>query len=89
MKNTISWPEYVLIGFGILLLPAYFIGLILIGWAIFRIGKKMEKHRKILEKQSETKFHAEVYYIEHYRDKDFKSTSIRNQYSEKTLEDMK
>ncbi len=46
MKHEIGFLEYVLVGCGILLIPAFGLGLILIGVAIYRIGCKMEQHKK-------------------------------------------
>ena len=46
MKHDIDIIDYLLIGGGILLLPAYGLGLILIGVGVYRIGDKMQKYKK-------------------------------------------
>jgi len=46
MKNDIGFLEYVLVGFGILLIPVFGLGLILIGLAVYRIGDKMQKYKR-------------------------------------------
>ena len=46
MKNDIGFLEYVLVGCGILLIPAFGLGLILIGLAVYRIGDKMQKYKR-------------------------------------------
>ena len=51
MKNNIDIYDYILIGLGIILLPVFLIGLIFIGWAIFRIGNKMAKHKEETDKR--------------------------------------
>lgn len=50
-SNNIDWIDYVLISIGIILLPVFLIGLIPIGWAVFRIGDKMRKHKEETDKQ--------------------------------------
>jgi len=49
-KFNIDIWDYFLIGLGILLLPIMGIGLIPIGIAVYRIGDKMEKHKKETDK---------------------------------------
>ncbi len=46
MKYEIGFLEYSLIGCGILLISVFGLGLIPIGVAIYRIGCKMEQHKK-------------------------------------------
>ena len=45
MKHGIDVIDYLLICGGILLLPAFGLGLILIGVAVYRIGHKMEQYK--------------------------------------------
>ena len=46
MKNDIGFLEYVLVGFGILLIPVFGLGLVLIGLAVYRKGDKMQKYKR-------------------------------------------
>jgi len=59
MKKTqpnIGLVDYLLIGFGILLLPLYLVGLIFIGIFLWRLGDKWEKYNEQLEKELHEKY---------------------------------
>ena len=46
MKHEIGFLEYSLLGCGILLVPVFGLGLILIGLAVYRMGDKMQKYKR-------------------------------------------
>jgi len=56
MTSDIGIVDYLLIGFGILLLPLYLVGLIFIGIFLWRLGDKWEKHNEQLEKELHEKY---------------------------------
>ena len=51
MTANIDVVDYLLVGVGILLLPAYLVGLIFLGIFVWRLGDKWEKHNEQLEKE--------------------------------------
>jgi len=56
LGNKIDWIDYLLVGFGVLLLPVFLIGLLPIGIVIYRIGDKMEKHKKKTDEELDQKY---------------------------------
>jgi len=63
MTSNIDLLDYLLVGAGILLLPLYLVGLILLGIFLWRLGNKWEKNNEQLDKE----FH-EKYDIDYIRD---------------------
>ncbi len=63
MTSNIDLVDYLLVGTGILLLPLYLVGLILLGIFLWRLGNKWEKNNEQLDKE----FH-EKYDIDYIRD---------------------
>jgi len=45
-QSNIDAVDYLLVGFGVLLLPLYLIGLIFIGIFLWRLGSKWEQHNE-------------------------------------------
>lgn len=64
LSTKIGWVEYLLVGIGVLLLPVYFIGLLLIGIAIYRIGDKMQKYKEETDEELDRKFGSETRFSE-------------------------
>jgi len=64
LKKEIDWIDYCLVGIGVLFLPVYFIGLLLIGIAIYRIGDKMQKYKEETEEELDRKFGSETTFSE-------------------------
>jgi len=62
-KPSIDFIDYFLVGIGVLLLPAYLVGLIFLGIFLWRLGDKWEKYNEQLEKE----LHEE-YDIDYIRD---------------------
>jgi len=56
MTSNIGFVDYLLVIFGILLLPLYLIGLIFLGIFLWRLGNKMEKQSEQLEKELHEKY---------------------------------
>ena len=56
LGTKIGWIDYLLVGVGVLLLPAYLIGLLLIGIAIYRIGDKMQKYKEETDEELDQKY---------------------------------
>jgi len=63
MTANIDVVDYLLVGIGILLLPAYLVGLIFLGIFVWRLGDKWGKNNEQLEKE----LHEE-YDIDYIRD---------------------
>ena len=84
LKNDIDITDYILIGAGILLLPAFGIGLILIGIAVFRIGHKMQKHKEETDKWMEDFDKQTKWEIN-----EIERESRKNEYDYRVLEEMK
>jgi len=63
MTSDINLIDYLLIGFGILFLPLYLVGLIPLGIFLWRLGDKWEKHQEQLEKEIH-----ETYDMDYIRD---------------------
>ncbi len=55
-QTNIDLVDYLLVGFGILLLPLYLVGLILLGIFLWRLGDKWEKHNEQLDKELHEKY---------------------------------
>ena len=62
-KPNIDFIDYFLVGIGVLLLPAYLVGLIFFGIFLWRLGDKWEKYNEQLEKEL-----YEEYDIDYIRD---------------------
>ena len=62
-QTDIDVVDYLLVGFGILLLPLYLVGLIFLGIFLWRLGDKWEKHNEQLDEE----LHEE-YDIDYIRD---------------------
>ena len=98
-KFNIDIWDYFLIGVGILLLPIMGIGLIPIGIAVYRIGDKMEKHKKQLDEYLDKKYGDMEDNSKSYRWYTFTireptysestATEEMKSYSKDTLEEMK
>jgi len=56
MTSNIDLVDYLLVGFGILLLPLYLVGLILLGIFLWRLGNKWEKNNEQLDKELHEKY---------------------------------
>jgi len=56
MTSNIDLADYLLVGFGILLLPLYLVGLILIGIFLWRLGGKWQKQQEQLDKALHEKY---------------------------------
>jgi len=56
MTSNIDLIDYLLVGFGILFLPLYLVGLIPLGIFLYRLGDKWEKHQEQLEKEMNEKY---------------------------------
>jgi len=56
MTSNIDLIDYLLVGFGILFLPLYLVGLIPLGIFLWRLGNKWEKHQEQLEKELHEKY---------------------------------
>ncbi len=56
MTSDINLVDYLLVGTGILLLPLYLIGLILLGIFVWRLGDKWEKHNEQLDEELHEKY---------------------------------
>jgi len=56
MTSNIDLIDYLLVGFGILFLPLYLVGLILLGIFLWRLGNKWEKQNEQLDKELHEKY---------------------------------
>jgi len=56
MTSDINLIDYLLVGFGILLLPLYLVGLIPLGIFLCRLGDKWQKHNEQLDKELHEKY---------------------------------
>ncbi len=56
MTSNIDLVDYLLVGVGILLLPLYLVGLILLGIFVWRLGDKWEKHNEQLDEELHEKY---------------------------------
>jgi len=56
MTSDINLVDYLLVGFGILFLPLYLVGLIPLGIFLWRLGDKWEKHDEQLDKELHEKY---------------------------------
>jgi len=56
MTSNIDLLDYLLVGCGILLLPLYLVGLILLGIFVWRLGDKWEKNNEQLDKVLHEKY---------------------------------
>jgi len=64
LKKEIGLIDYLLVGIGVLFLPVYFIGLLLIGIAIYRIGGKLEKYKQETDEALDRKYGSETTFNE-------------------------
>ncbi len=55
-QTNIDVVDYLLVGFGILLLPLYLVGLIPLGIFLWRLGDKWQKHNEQLDKELHEKY---------------------------------
>ena len=55
-KNDLNWVDYALVGSGILLLPAFGLGLVLLGIFLYRLGNKWQKHNEDTKKELDEKY---------------------------------
>ena len=56
MTSNIDLVDYLLVGTGILLLPLYLVGLILLGIFLWRLGNKWGKNNEQLDKEFHEKY---------------------------------
>ena len=56
MTSNIDLIDYLLVGFGILFLPLYLVGLIPLGIFLWRLGDKWEKQNEQLDKELHEKY---------------------------------
>jgi len=56
MTSDIDLVDYLLVGFGILFLPLYLVGLIPLGIFLWRLGDKWEKYQEQLDKELHEKY---------------------------------
>jgi len=56
MTSNIDLIDYLLVGFGILFLPIYLVGLIPLGIFLWRLGDKWEKQNEQLDKELHEKY---------------------------------
>ena len=56
MTSDINLVDYLLVGFGILFLPLYLVGLIPLGIFLWRLGDKWQKHNEQLDKELHEKY---------------------------------
>jgi len=56
MTSNIDLIDYLLVGFGILFLPLYLVGLIPLGIFLWRLVDKWEKHNEQLGKEVHEKY---------------------------------
>jgi len=59
MTSNIDLIDYLLVGFGILFLPLYLVGLIPLGIFVWRLGDKWEKQNEQLDKELHEKYDME------------------------------
>ena len=64
MNNNLDFLDYSLIIGGVLLLPVFLIGLIPIGIGVWRIGDKMQKHKKETDDELDRKYGTSNSYSE-------------------------
>jgi len=86
MTSDINLIDYLLVGFGILLLPLYLVGLIPLGIFLCRLGDKWEKHQEQLEKNSKN---YKIYAFRIDNPADIDSFEKMNHYSKNIMEEMK
>ena len=86
MTSNIDLVDYLLVGAGILLLPLYLVGLILLGIFLWRLGDKWEKHQEQLEKDSKN---YKIYAFRIDNPDNVDSFEKINHYSKNALEEMK
>ena len=90
-RSKIDWLDYLLVGFGVLLLPVFLIGLLPIGIAVYRIGSKMEKYEQKRE-ESQPKYFVidefEIAKTEYFANPTSRFAKI-DEYSDDTREEMR
>ena len=86
MTSNIDLIDYLLVGFGILFLPLYLVGLIPLEIFLWRLGNKWEKHQEQLEKDSKN-YNIYAFRIDNPDNVD--SFEKMNHYSKNALEEMK
>jgi len=59
MTSNIDLVDYLLVGFGILFLPLYLVGLIPLGIFLWRLGNKWKKHNEQLDKELHERYDME------------------------------
>ncbi len=86
MTSDINLIDYLLVGFGILLLPLYLVGLIPLGIFLYGLGDKWEKRQEQLEKDSKN---YKIYAFRIDNPDNVDSFENMNRYSKNTMEEMK